>query len=312
MYRGIGSSGGIAQIRAKAVDFGGSDSPLSKEELDKEGLIQFPMVVGGVAPVYNIPGIAKGELRLTPELLADLFLGNVKKWNDRRVRAVNPKLKLPDLEVTVAHRADGSGTTYIFTSYLSKASPEWKSKVGAGNSVSWPTGVGGKGNRWVAELVGKIEGAIGYVEYAYAMEKNLKYAVLQNQAGEFVLPVIKSFQSACENAQWDKATGFQVDLTDQPGAKSWPITGATYILMHKDQPDAAKAAAMLNFFDWCLRKGAQHAVKLHYVPLPEKVATLIEALWESDVTSSGAKVWPPQNRKGGGATPESEDDSAGE
>jgi phosphate transport system substrate-binding protein len=290
-YQAIGSGGGIAQIKAKTVDFGASDEPLKAEELDKTGLVQFPMIMGGVVQVVNIEGIGKGKLKLTGDLLADIFLGKIKNWNDRRIMAVNPDLKLPDREITVVHRADGSGTTWIFTNYLSKVSAEWKEKVGNDKSVSWPTGVGGKGNEGVAAVVKKTEGAIGYVEYAYALRERLKYVQLQNKAGRFVTPTIETFQAAAANADWDEAPGFFMVLTDQSGEKSWPIVGASYILVYKDQPDPAKAKAVLKFFDWSFKNGADLASDLHYVPIPSKVYTLVHSRWQKEITSGGMPVW---------------------
>ena len=290
-YQGVGSGGGIAQIKAKAVDFGASDEPLKAEDLEKDGLVQFPMIVGGVVPVVNIEGVRKGKLKLTPELLADLFLGKIKKWNDRRIMAVNPDLKLPDEDVTIAHRADGSGTTWILSNYLSKVSEEWKEKIGTGKSVSWPTGVGGKGNEGVAALVKKTEGSIGYVEFTYALKERLTYVLLQNKAGKFVSPTIEAFQASAASADWENAAGFYMVLTDQPGDKSWPITGASYILIHKKQEDSAKAQAMLKFFDWAFKNGSETAVELHYVPIPAKVYTMVETAWAKDVTSGDGPVW---------------------
>jgi phosphate transport system substrate-binding protein len=290
-YQAIGSGGGIAQIKAKTVQFGASDDPLKPEDLERDGLIQFPMVIGGVVPVFNLDGVRKGSIKLTPELLADLFLGEIKSWNDRRIRAVNPDVKLPDQEITVVHRADGSGTTWIFTTYLSKVSRTWKEKVGANKAVSWPTGVGGKGNPGVAALVKQIKGSIGYVEFAYALKEHLKHVQLQNKAGEFVRPAIQTFQEAAANADWANAPGYYMDLTDQPGAKSWPITGASYILVHKQQPDKDKAEEMLKFFDWCYKNGGNMAVELHYVPIPQKVVRLVEEHWAQQVTAGGSPVW---------------------
>jgi phosphate transport system substrate-binding protein len=289
-YQAIGSGGGIAQIKAKTVDFGASDEPLQAEDLDKAGLIQFPMIMGGVVPVVNIEGVSKGKLKLTPELLADVFIGKIKNWNDRRILAVNSDVKLPDQEITVVHRADGSGTTWIFTNYLSKISGEWKEKVGNDKSVSWPTGVGGKGNEGVAALVKKTQGAIGYVEYAYALKERLKFVQLQNKAGRFVTPTIETFQAAAANADWEKAPGFYMVLTDQSGEKSWPIVGASYILMYKDQTDSSKAQAMLKFFDWCFKNGADLAIDLHYVPMPAKVYTVVHSLWEKEINSGGKPI----------------------
>lgn len=282
-YQGVGSGGGIAQIRAKTVDFGASDAPLKAEALERDGLTQFPMIMGGVVPVVNLEGIGKGKLRLTPELLADLFLGKITKWNDRRIMAVNPDVRLPDQDVTVVHRADGSGTTWIFSNYLSKISEECKEKIGNAKSVSWPTGVGGKGNEGVATLVRKTKGSVGYVEFAYALKERLKYVVLQNRAGKFVTPTIESFQASAANADWEHAPGFYVVLTDQPGDKSWPITGASYILVHKHQNGRAKAQAMLKFFEWCYKEGGNEAVELRYVPIPKKVYALVESLWKKEM-----------------------------
>lgn len=282
-YQGVGSGGGIAQIKAKTVDFGASDEPLTAEELEKEGLIQFPMVMGGVVPVVNLQGVQKGKLRLTPELLADLFLGKITKWNDRRLMAVNPDLRLPDQDVTIAHRADGSGTTWIFSGYLSKVSQECKEKIGTGKLVSWPTGVGGKGNPGVAALVKKTPGAVGYVEFAYALKERLNYVTLQNRAGRFVNPTRESFQASAASADWEHAPGFYMVLTDQAGDKSWPITGASYILIHKDQKDIGKLKAMLTFFDWCYREGVDEAVQLLYIPIPKRVYSLVEAQWQKEL-----------------------------
>lgn len=290
-YQSIGSGGGIAQIKAKTVDFGASDEPLKAEELTKHGLVQFPMIMGGVVPVTNIERIGKGKLKLTPELLADIYLAKIKKWNDPKIMAVNPGLRLPDQDITVVHRADGSGTTWIFTNYLSKISSEWKEKVGNDKSVSWPTGVGGKGNEGVSVLVKKTDGAIGYVEYAYALRERLKYVQLQNRAGKFVMPTIETFQAAAANADWDKAPGFYMVLTDQPGEKSWPIVGASYILMYKEQQAPEKAEAMLKFFDWCFKQGQSMATDLHYVPIPAKVYNLVEADWTKQVSAGGSPAW---------------------
>jgi phosphate transport system substrate-binding protein len=282
-YQGVGSGGGIAQIKAKTVDFGASDEPLTAEELEKESLLQFPMVMGGVVPVVNLEGVGRGKLRLTPELLADLFLGKIAKWNDRRLMAVNPDLKLPDKDVTIVHRADGSGTTWIFSNYLSKVSEEWRERIGTGKLVSWPAGVGGKGNPGVAALVKKTPGSVGYVEFAYAFQEKLNFVMLQNRAGRFVSPTRESFQASAASADWENAPGFYIVLTDQPGEKSWTITGASYILMQKEQKDLAKTKAMLKFFDWCYKEGADEAVELLYIPIPKKVYTLVEALWTKEL-----------------------------
>jgi len=291
-YQSIGSGGGIAQIKARTVDFGASDAPLQKEELDQAGLIQFPLIMGGVVPVVNIKGVKDGQIKLSGPVLADIFLGKVKKWNDPAIANLNKGLKLPDLEISVVHRADGSGTTWIFTNYLSKVSQDWKGKVGNDKSVAWPAGVGGKGNEGVAAYVQQINGAIGYVEFAYALENKIPYVLLQNQAGKFVAPTIESFQAAANNADWEKAPGFYMVLTDQPGEKSWPITGASFILIYKDQKDSAKAKAMLKFFDWCYNNAGDMAKKLNYVPMPKKVFELVEKGWSKEILSGGKPVWP--------------------
>ena len=252
------------------MDFGASDEPLKVEDLDQAGLVQFPMVVGGVVPVVNISGITAGQIKFTGDLLAQVFMGKIAKWNDPAIKNLNPGLNLPDLNITIVHRADGSGTTWLFTHYLGLSSPEWKEKVGVGKSVKWPApnSVGGKGNEGVASYVKKVDGAIGYVEYAYALQNQMSFAVLKNRAGNFVTPSIESFQAATANADWQKAPGYYIVLNDQPGDQSWPITGATYILVHKQQADAAKAKGVMKFFDWCYKHGAEMAQKLDYVPLP--------------------------------------------
>jgi phosphate transport system substrate-binding protein len=290
-YQSIGSGGGIAQIKAKTVDFGASDAPLQAKDLDQAGLIQWPMVMGGVVPVLNVAGIKPGDVKLTPALLADIFIGKITKWNDPDLVKANPGVALPDLAITVVHRADGSGTTWIFTNYLDKVSPDWHAKVGTSTAVSWPVGVGGKGNEGVAAYVQRIGGAIGYVEYAYALQNKMTYAKLRNGAGQFVAPTSKAFQAAAANADWKTAPGFYLVLTDQPGAESWPITGATFILFHKEQADAAKAKAVLSFFAWCYANGQQQAEALDYVPMPKKVIDLVEATWHSSITAGGKPVW---------------------
>jgi phosphate transport system substrate-binding protein len=291
-YQSIGSGGGIAQIKAKTVSFGASDEPLKAEDLAKAGLIQFPMVVGGVVPVVHIKGVAPGQLRLTAEVLAKIFLGQITKWDDAALKHLNPQLQLPSQAITVVHRADGSGTTWIFTNFLDKKSPDWRQKVGSGKAVAWPAGVGGKGNEGVAAYVQRMDGAIGYVEYAYALQNKMSHTLLQNREGQFVAPSIKSFQAAAANADWKSAPGFYLVLTDQPGAETWPITGASFILMHQQQPQAAPAQAMLKFFDWCYRFGAEMAEKLDYVPIPINVVDLVESTWAKDLTADGKPVWP--------------------
>ncbi len=293
-YQSIGSGGGIKQITAKTVDFGASDMPLKPQELDKGGLIQFPTVMGGVVPVVNIEGIKPGEIKLTGKALADIYLGKIKKWNDPALAELNKGVKLPNADITVVNRSDGSGTTFIFTNYLSKVSPEWKDKVGNSTSVSWPasTGVGGKGNEGVASFVQRIKGSIGYVEYAYAKQNKLTFTLLQNREGQFVSPDDKSFQAAAAGADWRHATGFYEILTDEPGKNSWPITGATFILFHKSQASADKAKEVLKFFDWAYKDGDQLALALDYIPMPDEVVKLIQAEWKSKIKdASGKPVW---------------------
>ena len=294
-YQSIGSGGGIAQTKAKTVDFGATDEPMKPEELEKIGLVQFPTVMGGVVPVLNVPGIESGKLKLDGPTLAAIFMGTISKWDDAAIQKLNPDLKLPSQAITVASRTDGSGTTYIFTSYLAAVSPEFKAKVGAGKAVKWPAAnsIGGKGNEGVAGQVKAVSGAIGYVEYAYAFQNKIPYVLLQNQAGKFVSPSIESFQAAAANADWTKAPkGFSLMLNNQPGEASWPIVGATYIMVYKDYADADKGKAILKFFDWGYQHGADMAKDLHYVPLPENVVKLVEAEWAKEVKSGGKPLWP--------------------
>jgi len=291
-YQSIGSGGGIKQIKAKTVHFGASDKPLDIKELKESGLVQFPMVMGGVVPVINLKGIKPGELKLTGAVLADIYLGKVTHWNDAAIVKLNSGVKLPDDKINVVSRADGSGTTYIFTHYLSKVSAEFKNKIGNNTSVSWPSGIGGKGNEGVASYVQRLKGAIGYVEYAYALQNKMTHAQLQNKAGTFVQPEIESFQAAAANADWAKTQGFNLMLTDQPGAKSWPITGATFILMHTKQDEAESATQVLKFFDWAYRKGDKLAIELHYIPMPENVVKMVQDSWKKDLRAAGGKsVW---------------------
>ncbi|HVT16830.1 MAG TPA: phosphate ABC transporter substrate-binding protein PstS [Thermoanaerobaculia bacterium] len=290
-YQSIGSGGGIKQIKAKTVDFGASDKPLEPKELGESGLIQFPMIMGGVVPVVNVKGVGAGQLKLDGPLLAEIYLGKVAKWNDPKIRALNKGVKLPDAAISVVHRSDGSGTTFIFTHYLSEVSPEWKQKVGEEASVSWPVGVGGKGNEGVASYASRLPGAIGYVEYAYALQNKLAYVVLKNRAGKFAKPSSQSFQAAAANADWAKAPGFYLLLTNQPGAESWPITGASFILIYREQADAAKAKQVLDFFDWAYHNGAQLAAALDYVPMPDKVIKLVEQNWSTSIKANGKPVW---------------------
>jgi len=288
-YQSIGSGGGIKQITARTVDFGASDAPLKPEDLEKNGLIQFPAIMGGVVPVYNIKGVEAGRIRLSPALLADIYLGKIKKWNEAPVASLNPGVKLPDQAISVVHRSDGSGTTFLFVNYLSKVSPDWKSKVGEGTAVQWPVGVGGKGNEGVANYVSRIDGAIGYVEYAYAKQNKLAHALLSNRDGKFVAPDDEAFKAAAASADWAKAPGMYLILTDQPGAKSWPITGASFILMHKVQQNPANAKEVLKFFDWAFQNGDQMASDLDYVPMPDPVVKLIQTQWKSQLKDASGK-----------------------
>ena len=290
-YQSIGSGGGIKQIQAKTVDFGASDMPLTPEDLEKSGLIQFPMIMGGAVPVINVKGVEPGKLKLDGPTLAKIYLGEVKTWNDPAITKLNPDLKLPATAIAPVYRSDGSGTNFLFTDYLSKVSPEFKEKVGSNTSVQWPTGLGGKGNEGVAALAARTDGAVGYVEYAYVKQNKLNYALMQNAAGKFVGPNSEAFQAAAANADWEKAPGFRLVLTNQPGDKSWPITGASFILMHKqvDKPEEAKAA--LQFFDWSYKNGQQMAEQLDYVPMPGKVVSLVENTWKQIKGPNGQPIW---------------------
>jgi phosphate transport system substrate-binding protein len=282
-YQSIGSGGGIAQIKAATVDFGASDAPLPPDQLTAAGLAQFPVVIGGVVPVFNIEGLDAGQLRFTGVLLADIYLGKIKRWNDPAVAAVNPGVKLPDQAITVVHRSDGSGTTFNWVNYLSKVSDEWKSKVGEGTSVAWPTGVGGKGNEGVAEYVSRIKGSIGYVEYAYVLQNKMKYAAVQNRAGNFVKPDAAAFQAAAASADWSKAQDFYLVITDAPGPESYPISATVFVLMYKQPKDAGRAHEALAFFSWALESGQKQAEALDYVPLPPPLVQQIEAYWKTQI-----------------------------
>ena len=291
-YQSVGSGAGIKQIKAKTVDFGASDAPLTDEELAKDGLIQFPMVIGGVVPVVNIKGIAPGQLKLDGKVLGDIYLGKITKWNDPAVAALNAGVALPDDAIAVVRRADGSGTSFNFTNYLSKVNPEWKSKVGEGTAVNWPTGAGGKGNEGVSAFVQRLPNSIGYVEYAYAKQNRLAYTTLINKAGKAVAPTIGSFAAAAGNANWDAAPGFGVILTNESGAESWPVTSATFVLMRKQPSDPAAASAALKFFDWVYANGGKMAEELDYVPMPPGVAGAVRKLWASEIKdASGAPVF---------------------
>lgn len=291
-YQSIGSGGGIKQIQAKTVDFGASDMPLKPEDLEKNGLMQFPAVMGGDVPVYNLNGINPGELKFTGELLANIYLGKITKWNDPAIVALNKDIKLPDQDITVVHRSDGSGTTFIWVNYLSKVSPEWKTKIGEGTSVAWPVGTGGKGNEGVASYVQRIKGSIGYVEYAYALQNKMAYGQVKNKDGQFVKPDEDSFKAAAAGAEWDKAPGMYLLLTDQPGKNSWPITGATFILMYKTQDKPVNGLEVLKFFDWSYKNGGKLASDLDYVPMPEKVQNLVRATWKAQIKDEyGKALW---------------------
>jgi len=287
-YQSIGSGAGLRQIAAKTVDFGASDAPLNDADLKKAGLVQFPTVIGGVVPVVNIAGVAPGQLKLSGQVLGDIYLGKISRWNDAAIQALNPGLALPDAAITPVRRADGSGSSFLFTNYLSKVNADWRDKVGEGASVNWPTGVGGKGNEGVAAFVGRLPNAIGYVEYAYAKQSGLAYVQMQNAAGSFVAPEAPAFQAAAAGADW-QGSFYQI-LTNQPGAKAWPITGATFILMHQMQDKPEQAAAVLRFFRWAYGNGDAAAHSLDYVPMPEAVKAAIMTAWGGITDGAGRAV----------------------
>ncbi|MFL6585650.1 MAG: phosphate ABC transporter substrate-binding protein PstS [Luteimonas sp.] len=281
-YQSIGSGGGIAQIKAGTVDFGSSDKPLDSAELQAAGLGQFPSAIGGVVPVLNVDGLQPGQLKLTGSLLADIFLGKVATWNDPAIAALNPGVTLPAGKISIVHRSDGSGTTFNFSNYLSKVSESWKSTVGEGTSVQWPSGVGGKGNEGVASYVQQIKGSIGYVELAYALQNNMPYASLQNAAGNWVQPSEESFAAAAATADWASAQDFNLVITNAPGPDAWPITATNFMLMHKQPKDAARSQAARDFFKWAFESGQAQASELHYVPLPAELVQQIEAYWAAE------------------------------
>ena len=287
-YQSVGSGAGIRQIKAKTVDFGASDAPLKDDELAKDGLLQFPTVIGGVVPVVNIKGIQGGQLKLTGQVLGDIYLGKVTKWSDPAITALNPGVALPDAAIAPVRRADGSGTSFIFTNYLSKVNAEWKSKVGEGTAVNWPTGAGGKGNEGVSSYVQRLPNSIGYVEYAYAKQNKMAHVLLKNAAGNFVAPDDANFKAAAAGAEWSKS--FYQVLTEQPGKDSWPITGATFILMHKVQDKPAQATGTLKFFDWAYSNGDKMAADLEYVSLPDSVKALVHKQWAEIKDGSGKAV----------------------
>jgi phosphate transport system substrate-binding protein len=288
-YQSIGSGGGIKQIQSKTVTFGASDMPLKPAELTKSGLVQFPTVVGGDVPVVNLDGIKSGDLKLDGDTLAKIFLGTITKWDDPAIAKLNPSAKLPSQAIVVVHRSDGSGTTFIWTDYLSKVSGDWQSKVGANTSVEWPTGIGAKGNEGVANNVVNTKGAIGYVEYAYAKQNKMTSVYMINKEGKTVEPSAAAFQAAAANADWEKSDHYYIILTDQPGPASWPIAGATFILIHTQPQDPAAATEALKFFAWAYKKGDKMAEELDYVPMPDKVVTSIQKMWASDIKDSGGK-----------------------
>ncbi len=290
-YQSIGSGAGLQQIRARTVDFGASDMPLADDVLKKDGLIQFPTVIGGVVPVLNIPGIQARQMKLTGAVLADIYLGRIAKWNDPAIARLNPELKLPDAQIAVVRRADGSGTTFIFTNYLSKVSPEWKEKVGESTAVNWPRGAGGKGNEGVATFVQRLPNSIGYVEFAYAKQNRMTYALLQNAAGNFVAPGDASFAAAAAGADWSKS--FYQILTQQPGKDAWPISGATFIMMRLEQDKPQQAAAVMGFFDWAYRNGDRTAAELDYVPLPASVKDIVREQWLQIRDAGGKPIYGP-------------------
>lgn len=288
-YQSIGSGGGIKQIQAKTVDFGASDMPLKPEDLDKAGLMQFPTVIGGLVPVVNVPGVGPGQVRLTGSLLADIYLGKVTRWNDAAIKQLNPTVNLPDQAIGVVRRADGSGTTFVWTNYLSKVSGEWKQKVGEGTTVQWPLGLGGKGNEGVSAFVQRIPGSIGYVEYAYAKQNKMAYALVQNKDKQWPQPDDTTFKAAASGADWSKSAFYEI-LTDQSGKDSWPLASATFILVHKIQDKPDQGAEVLKFFQWAYRNGGAMALELEYVPLPEKTVKLIHSAWDQVKDSAGKTV----------------------
>ena len=282
-YQSIGSGGGIKQIKAKTVTFGASDKPLEPKELQESGLVQFPAIIGGVVPVVNIKGVKGGQLTLDGATVASIYLGEITKWNDAKIKKLNPKLTLPATDIAPVYRSDGSGTNFLFTDYLSKSSPTFKEKIGANASVQWPTGIGAKGNEGVANMTTQTDGAIGYVEYAYAKQNSMAFAQLVNKGGKAVAPSAESFQAAAANADWKNAAGYYLILTDQPGAASWPITGASFILVYGTPPNPAETAEALKFFAWAFKSGTKMASDLDYVPLPEALIKQVEATWKSDI-----------------------------
>lgn len=288
-YQSIGSGGGIKQIKAKTVQFGASDMPLKQDDLEASGLMQFPAIMGGVVPVVNVEGIQPGQLKLNGKVLGDIYLGKITKWNAPEIANLNKEAKLPAEDITVVHRSDGSGTTFLFADYLSQVNPEFKSNVGVGTALKWPTGIGGKGNEGVAANVQRLKNSIGYVEYAYAKRNKMSHAQLQNADGQYVQPDDETFKAAAAGAAWDKTPGYAVVLTNQPGKNSWPITGASFILMHKNQADPEKAKEVLKFFDWAYQNGGKMASELDYVPMPPAVVQLVKNAWKNELKDGSGK-----------------------
>jgi phosphate transport system substrate-binding protein len=290
-YQSIGSGGGIKQIKGKTVTFGASDMPLKPEDLKAAGLLQFPMIIGGVVPVVNVKGIEAGQLHLNGATVASIYMGEITQWNDPKIKALNPKLNLPATAIAPVYRSDGSGTNFLFSDYLSKSSPKFASSIGANTSVQWPIGIGAKGNEGVANMTHQTDGAIGYVEYAYAKQNKMAFASLTNKSGAVVEPNTESFQAAAASADWAKSDSYYLILTDQPGAKSWPITGASFILVYREPGDPQAVHAALKFFDWAYKHGGDMAASLDYVPLPAALITQVEKTWSSEIKAAGKPVW---------------------
>ena len=290
-YQSIGSGGGIKQIKAKTVTFGASDMPLKPEDLQSAGLLQFPMIIGGVVPVVNVKGVQGGQLHLDGAIVAGIYMGEITQWNDPKIKSLNPKLSLPSTAIAPVYRSDGSGTNFLFSDYLSKTSPKFKSSIGANTSVQWPTGIGAKGNEGVANMTTQTDGAIGYVEYAYAKQNHMAYTLLTNRAGAAVAPSAETFQAAAASADWVHAESYYLILTDQAGANSWPITGASFILLYKQPEDPAPVLEALKFFSWAYQDGASMAAELDYVPLPATLIAQVKKTWVSEITSGGRPVW---------------------
>ena len=290
-YQSIGSGGGIKQIKAKTVTFGASDMPLKPDDLKAAGLVQFPMIIGGVVPVVNVKGIAPGQLQLSGAIIASIYLGDITQWDDPQIKRLNPKLSLPSTAIAPVYRSDGSGTNFLFSDYLSKENPKFKSTIGANSSVQWPSGIGAKGNEGVANMTTQTDGALGYVEYAFAKQNKMAYTQLTNKAGKAVEPSAESFQAAAANADWTHAEGYYLILTDQDGTKSWPITGASFILVYQQPTDPAAVGEALKFFAWAYKEGGAMAAALDYVPLPSPLIAQVKATWTSAIQAQGHPIW---------------------